>query len=55
MRTEQDIRNRIATLQKEVDEIKQEHRNSDFFREIASELRFAIEQLEWVLGADKND
>lgn len=55
MRTEQDIRNRIVTLQKEVDEIKQEHRNSDFFREIASELRFAIEQLEWVLGANKND
>ena len=54
MRTEQDIRNRIAILQKEVDEIKQEHRNSDFFREIASELRFAIEQLEWVLGG-KND
>ncbi|MEX6519031.1 hypothetical protein AB6N29_03470 [Fusobacterium animalis] len=54
MRTEQDIRNRIATLQKEVDEIKQEHRNSDFLREIASELRFAIEQLEWVLGG-KND
>ena len=51
MRTEQDIRNRIVTLQKEVDEIKQEHRNSDFFREI----RFAIEQLEWVLGANKND
>ena len=54
MRTEQDIRNRIETLQKEVDEIKQENRNSDFFREIASELRFAIEQLEWVLGG-KND
>lgn len=54
MRNEKEIRNRIATLQKEVDEIKQEHRNSDFFREIASELRFAIEQLEWVLGG-KND
>ena len=54
MRTEQDIRNRIETLQKEVDEIKQENRNSDFFREISSELRFAIEQLEWVLGG-KND
>ena len=50
MRTEQDIRNRIATLQKEVDEIKQEHRTSDFFREIARALIFAIEQLEWVLG-----
>ena len=55
MRTEQDIRNRIAIVKKEVDEIKQENRNRDFFREIASELRFAIEQLEWVLGANKND
>lgn len=54
MRNEKEIKNRIVTLQKEVDEIKQEHRNSDFFREIASELRFAIEQLEWVLGG-KND
>lgn len=54
MRNEKEIKNRIITLQKEVDEIKQEHRNSDFFREIASELRFAIEQLEWVLGG-KND
>lgn len=34
MRTEQDIRNRIATLQKEVDEIKQEHRNSDFLERL---------------------
>lgn len=54
MRNEKEIKNKIVTLQKEVDEIKQEHRNSDFFREIASELRFAIEQLEWVLGG-KND
>lgn len=54
MRNEKEIKNRIITLQKEVDEIKQKHRNSDFFREIASELRFAIEQLEWILGG-KND
>ena len=50
MRNEKEIRNRIVTLQKEIDEIEKEHRNSDFFKEIASELRFAIEQLEWVLG-----
>jgi len=31
MRTEQDIRNRIATLQKEVDEIKQEHKKINNF------------------------
>ena len=42
MRNEKEIRNRIVTLQKEVDEIKQEHRKSDIFREISIELRFAI-------------